>query len=307
LSALTFNKFGSPADVLKFSSAKIDLPSPAQGELKVTVKTSQVLAEDIKAIKGLSFAHKSLNTAGTTAVGVVSGVPVGESDFAVNDTVFLVGSGLWRGEANVNKSSAIKLSGISSDDAATLPSFLTAWGLLKNFVNLKSGDVVVQSSGDSGVGLAVTQIGKALGVTVLSPTKDELKDAKFVANMKNQKDSIKLVVSDVSGRVSLDLTRVVANSGVSVFYNGRVESLEESVGVDVPAASNIYKGVTVAGFDLAAWHAADTNGFKQAIKSVVALGNEKKINLKPKVYPFSDYLKAIADVEKSSSAVVMKF
>jgi len=307
LSALTFNKFGSPADVLKFSSAKIDLPSPAQGELKITVKASQVLPEDIRAVKGVSFINKTVNTAGTTAVGVVSSVPNGETDFAVNDSVFILGNGLWRGEANVAKINVAKLAQISSDDAATLPSFLTAWGILKNFTNLKAGDVVVQSSGDSSIGHAISQIGKALGVTVLSPTKDELKDPKFVANMKPQKSSIKLVVSDVSGRTSLDLTRIVVDGGVSVFYNGRVENLEESVGVDVPAASNIYKGVSVCGFDLATWHATDATSFKQAIASVTALGNEKKINLKPKVYASSDFLKAIADVESSNAAVVMKF
>lgn len=285
------------------------------------MKASQVLPEDIRAvstisritklalnfaqIKGLSLVNTAVDAAGTTAVGVVTGVPSGESDFAVNDTVFVVGSGLWRSEALVSKSSVSKLA-LSSEDAATLPSFLTAWGILKNFANLKAGDTVVQSSGTTAVGQAITQVGKALGLNVLSPTNDELKDPKFVANMKPQKDSIKLVVSDRSGRATLDLVRVVADKGAAVFYNGQIETLEQATGVDVPAASNIYKNVSVNGFDLGYWHKSDPSGFAQAVASVAAMGAEKKINLKPKVYPQSDFAKAIADVESSYSAVVLK-
>lgn len=250
--------------------------------------------------------NKTVDAAGTTAVGVVSSVPSGETDFAVNDTVFVVGSGLWRNEAVVSKSSVAKLS-MSADDAATLPSFLSAWGILNNFASLKAGDIVVQSSGNSAVGQAISQVGKAMGLNVLSPSKDELKDPKFVSNMKPQKSSIKLVVSDRSGRTTLDLIRILADGAAAVVYNGHIESLEESVGVDVPAASNIYKNVSVNGFDLAGWHNADPAGFNAAVASVAALGAEKKINLKPKVYPQADFAKAIADVESTYGAVVMKF
>ncbi len=258
-------------------------------------------------IRGLSFTNKNVGVAGTTAVGVVTGVANGESDFAVNDSVLVVGNGLWADEATVSKTNVSKLSKATSEDSATLPTLLSAWGILNNSVKLSQGDVVLQSSGDSATGAAISQIGKALGYTVISPSSAELADPKFVANTKAAHKSVKLAVTDRSGKIALDLARTVSNNGSMVFYNGHIESVEQSVGVDIPAASTIYKGVSIVGFDLGAWHAADRAGFEKGVAAVQALSSDKKVSVKSKVFPVADFKKAVADVEATNSAAVIKF
>lgn len=260
-------------------------------------------------IKGISFGNKSVGVAGTTAVGTVIGVSNGETDFKINDTVLVVESNLWADQAIVEKSSVSKLASVGADEAATLPTFLSAWALLNNFVKLSPGDTVIQSNGGSAVGSAVSQIGKALGVNVLSPSASDLSDAKFVSKTKADKHTIKLSISDRSGRTSLDFARITANDGTLVVYNGVIETLEETEGIDQSAGSAIYKNVSIAGFDFGLWHRnAKADGtFQRALDEVLALGAAKKLNLKPKVYAQADFQKALAEVESTGSAVVLKF
>ena len=248
-----------------------------------------------------------MGVAGTTSVGVVTGVSSGERDLKVNDVVLVVSSGLWSDEVVVSRDNVSKLSSSNPEEAATLPSFLSAWGILHNSIALTKGDVIVQSSGNSATGTAISQIGKALGFTVVSPTSAELADPKFVSNLKTAHQVVRLAVSDQSGRVALDLSRCLAENGALVYYNGRIESLANDSGVDVPAANTIYKNTSISGFDLGTWHATDPSGFQAALSAVQALGNEKKIGLKPKVYAVADYKKALTEVENTGSAAVLKF
>jgi len=304
-----FTKFGNVTDVLSFSPPSPDTREPQNGQIRFSAKTSQVLSEDIRHIRGISFGNQSIGIAGTTAIGTVTGVGLGESDIAVNDTVLVVDSNLWTDNSIVSKSSVSKLSNISADEAATLPSFLSAWALLNNYVKLSPGDTVLQSNGNTAVGSAVTQIGKALGLNVISPSAADLEDAKFVSKTKADKHTIKLSISDRSGRTSLDFARLTADEGTVVVYNGVIESLEQNQGFDQSAGSAIYKNVSIAGFDFGLWHrTAKANGtFQKALDEVLALGAAKKLNLKPKVFAQKDFQKAVTEVETSGSAVVLKF
>lgn len=308
---LSFNRFGFPSEVL--SMCKTPTSSDAQilgaEQVKVSIKTSQVRPEDIRTIRGISFASKSTGNAGTTAVGVVREVAKGETDLAVNDTVLIVEPGVWTDQAVVRKSNVSKIAKLPVEEAATLPSYLSAWAMFHKFVNLSKGDTVIQSSGHTADGMAISQVGKALGYNVLSPTAAELSDAKFVSNMKAQNTPIKLSISDRSGKTSLDFARITANNGTVVVYNGTIESLEQSQGIDQSAGSAIYNNVSVVGFDFGQWHRitkADGT-FQKALSEVVSLGTSNKLNLKPKSYAEADFQKAIADVQNTGSAAILKF
>jgi NADPH:quinone reductase-like Zn-dependent oxidoreductase len=239
----------------------------------------------------------------------VTAVSANETDLKVNDTILVVDSNLWADQSIVSTSTVSKLSSLNSDEAATLPTFLSAWALLNNFTKLSSGDTVIQSNGSSALGMAVSQVGKALGINVLSPSAADLNDAKFVSKTKADKHTIKLSISDRSGRTSLDFARITANDGTLVVYNGTIETLEQSQGIDQSAGSAIYKNVSIAGFDFGLWHrTAKADGtFQKALDEVLALGVAKKLNLKPKMYAQADFQKALAEVESSGSAVVLKF
>jgi NADPH:quinone reductase-like Zn-dependent oxidoreductase len=71
--------------------------------------------------------------------------------------------------------------------------------------------------------------------------------------------------------------------------------------------SAIFHDVSVIGFDFFSWQASDPAGFAAAAARVVELAAAGKVALKTsKVFPQSDYLKALAEVEASGAGVVIK-
>jgi NADPH:quinone reductase-like Zn-dependent oxidoreductase len=54
----------------------------------------------------VSFKTKNTGIAGLSAAGTVTSVNGSNSQFAVNDTVFITGSGLWAEEVTVSQSAA---------------------------------------------------------------------------------------------------------------------------------------------------------------------------------------------------------
>jgi NADPH:quinone reductase-like Zn-dependent oxidoreductase len=57
-------------------------------------------------IKGVSYKAKTTGIAGMSAVGTITAVNGSSSKFAVNDTVFITGNGLWAEEVSVSQSAA---------------------------------------------------------------------------------------------------------------------------------------------------------------------------------------------------------
>ena len=257
-------------------------------------------------MRGVSLARKSSGVAGSAAFGVVTSVPSGESDFAVNDSVFVVGNGTWADEVVVSKSGVSKVANVSAEEAAALPGFVSAWALLHNFVALKAGDVVVQTSGKSAVGAAVAQVGKALGLTVVSLSEEDLAGAKLGAKLQ-ESGKIKLVLAGHSGKHLSLLQRSIAPGGSLVAYNGVYEPLSASSEVQMPISNMIFQNTSVQGFDLAAWVHSDPAAYRGAVKAVLALVQDKKVSLKPThVFAQADFKKALQEVTSTGAAAVLK-
>ena len=236
----------------------------------------------------------------------MTGVSAGDSDFAVNDQVLIVGSGVWTDETVVSKATVTKIPNLSAEEAAVLPSFAAAWGILNNFVTLKSGDVVVQTNASSAIGGAISQIGKALGLKVVSISDADLASADLLAKLK-EAGSFKLAVSGRSGRHIGTLQRVVAKGGVTVTYNGVFESLHATANAQLPISNLIFNNTSVQGFDLNTFATHSPEAFRAGVSSVLALVGEKKVNLKPAhVFSQAEYAKALEEVAKTGAAVALK-
>eukprot|EP01036_Dinobryon_divergens_P027629 gene27629-36435_t len=309
MGTLAFEKFGSPAEVLKIVSSQT--PAIVTGDsLSVKVKATQVLTEDIKAIKGVSFKTKNTGIAGLSAAGTVTSVNGSSSQFAVNDTVFITGSGLWAEEVTVSQSAAAVVK-LPAEEAALLPAATSAWAILNNFVKLNSGDVVVQTNGSSATGLAIAEIGKSMGLKIISVTSAQLKDSKFIPNVlaENNSSGLKLAISSESGANTLALVRQLGPKGVLVTYSGPIEPLSKTeTGVQIPTGVLIFKDITVAGFDFLGWKESDPSAFNAAVSAVTELSKAGTIKLKTsKVFSQKDYLKAIAEVEATGAGVVIKY
>ncbi|KAJ1433305.1 hypothetical protein B484DRAFT_394558 [Ochromonadaceae sp. CCMP2298] len=298
--------FGKPADVLSVGKAATAAGSPGAGQVKVSMKASSVLLEDVLAIHGLSMAGKSVGVCGTAGAGTVTAVGEGVVGVAVNDSVVVVGSGVWTDEAVVAASGVGKVGKLTAEEAAALPSFLAAWAILNNYVTLKSGDVVVQSNGSGSVGAAITQLGKAMGLKVTSLSGADAADANLPSKLAAA-GTIKLAVSGQSGKHLHAMLKSLVNGAALVTYNGVYEPLSSYTEVQLPVSGMIFNNVSVNGFDLNAWVGGADSSFQTAVSQIAGMAAENKITIKPStVYPQADVQKAIAEVAKAGTTAVLK-
>ena len=161
-----------------FRAAQVELPAPAQGQVRVKIHASGVNQIDYKIRRGIApYAMPELPAIlGTDLAGVVEAVGAGVSDFAVGDEVFGLTGGV-RGlqgslaeYANVDADLlALKPKNLTMREAAALPLVaLTAWEGLVDCADVKAGQKVLVQGGAGGVGHVAVQIAKALGAEVFA-------------------------------------------------------------------------------------------------------------------------------------------
>ena len=260
----------------------------------------------IKQILGLSFLRKRGGVAGSTGVGSILEVGAGVRSLSAKDKVLVVTSGTWANTVTVPATSVMKIpDNLSIEESASLPAALSAYAILSNFVTLKAGDVVVQSGGDSAVGKAITQLGAAKGLKVMSATSAEFDDAGFakkVAALGN----VKLTISNTSKKnITKSLVRCLAADGSLVLYAGDGVMDDEVDGIDVPVGSAIFKKNSIYGFEFSSWVHSDRANVEKALAVVIDDIKTKKLVLKSKVFPQSDYLKALTEVQTTGGASVL--
>mmetsp|Transcript_6035 Transcript_6035/g.6173 ORF Transcript_6035/g.6173 Transcript_6035/m.6173 type:complete len:319 (-) Transcript_6035:124-1080(-) len=302
---IAFKKFGKAVDVLE-STPSLAAVSPLNGQVSVKISANQISSEDLRAICGISLLRKSTGIAGSTGVGHITSIGGEVSNVGTNDKVLVVSTGVWADNVTVPVSSVLKIpSNLSPEDGANLPAALSAYAILHNFTTLKAGDIVVQSGGESALGKAISQIATASGLTVVSPTNAELEDAEYAKKIAT-KGTVKLCITNNSKKsVTKMLLRCLAPEGVMVLYNGEVEN-QDVDGIDVPVGSVIFRGNSIEGFDFNVWMNSSPKEVQKAMTAVAAHLDNKKITLKSKVYPQSEYLKAMDEAKISGGSVVLK-
>jgi len=299
MGTISFKSFGSPATALEFSSQKAESSAASAGQVKVAIKASPVSYEDIRAISGLSFVNKCTGVAGTTAVGSISSIGSGVSGVSVGDSVLVVGNGLWSDSATVSASSVTKYSGLSLIEAALLPTLVSAWAILtKSGQSLSSGDVVIQTNGGSGVGQAISEVGKALGLLVHSIAESDITKA-------TTPKGAKLCITTATGKSQVDMLKLAGNNGTLVYYNGAVAPLNSVDGVGISITSAVFERKSVTGFDFTAWANANPSALTEGVSKISELLAAKKISLQPSLYSQTDYLKAISAVSSTGAAAVL--
>lgn len=128
---------------------------------------------DLNMIEGTYAISPALPTvAGNEGVGVIEAVGPNVTSLKVGDRVIpsKPGFGTWRNYAVAAESELDSISkDIPEEYAATLAvNPCTALRLLKDFAELKPGDVVVQNAANSAVGHAVIQIAAAKGIKTIN-------------------------------------------------------------------------------------------------------------------------------------------
>lgn len=172
--AITYERYGSPADVLELR--EIDKPTPGDEEVLVRVRASSVNPAEYYTVTGPLMA-RGMNgmrgpkepRVGTDYSGTVEAVGKSVSEFKPGDEVFGGRTGAY-GEYVVVKEEraiALKPANVSFEQAGVVAiAGVTALQGLRDKGNVKPGDKVLITGASGGVGSFAVQIAKALGAEV---------------------------------------------------------------------------------------------------------------------------------------------
>ncbi|OBZ81433.1 Trans-2-enoyl-CoA reductase, mitochondrial [Choanephora cucurbitarum] len=286
--AMVFADYGQPSQVLKWHSYR--LPALTADTVHVKFLASPINPADVNMIQGVYPIKPKFQKLGDESdellavggnEGVAEVVAVGDdvSSLKVGDQVVMAksGYGTWRTHAAGPASDfqlLPKANNVSLIQKATISvNPCTAYRMLKDFVDLKQGDYVIQNGGNSAVGQAVIQIAKAWGLNTINVVRNrpqidqltqELKDlgATHVVtddklgshDMRKQikswvgSQSPLLGLNCVGGKSATEMARYIGANGHYVTYGAMSKSP-----LSLPASLLIFKNIHFHGFWVSKW------------------------------------------------------
>lgn len=258
-----YKSHGKADDVVEL----VDMASPAlvPGQTRVKILRAPINPSDIAQIAGVyGFQPPLPAPAGMEGIGEV--IEVNGDGPEIGARVLLAEPpGAWATEKVMSTSAVIPVPDGDIDQLAMLSvNPATALLLLTEYVDLKEGDWIIQSAGNSAVGSLVTSLAKARGVRVASVVRREtaLADVREAGA-----DAAFVDGPDLAERVTaqLDKAPVLALDAVSGETLGRLASTLQAGGTAVlygnmsgktarmPVAVMIFNNVIVRGFWLVHW------------------------------------------------------
>jgi NADPH:quinone reductase-like Zn-dependent oxidoreductase len=165
--AIRIHEAGGP-EVMRLE--EVDVPAPAKGEVQIRHTAIGLNYIDVYDRSGLYT--KALPAGiGREAAGVITAVGKGVRGFRAGERVAYVHSvpGSYSELRNVPVAPLVKVpAGVSDEQAAVLTlKGMTAGYLLRRTFRVKRGDTIVLHAAAGGVGLLMSQWGRALGATVI--------------------------------------------------------------------------------------------------------------------------------------------
>lgn len=310
MSSLSFEAFGHPSITLKAGNT-VSVDEPSAGQVKVSLKTSPVTAEDIRSLRGLSVHRSKTGVAGTYGVGTVTAVGSGVVGVTLSSQVFVASSqgstGTWNSEALLSSQEVFTIDSdttLDSTQAACLPEAASAWALLHSFAALSAGDVVLRSAEASPLNSAIDQIAHAEGVIVIPASASDLVDAQFKEKVAS-KGTAKLAITSGTGQSARAMHALTGNKGVLVTYNGAISPMTESFsGVEVPSLGLIFQDKQVCGFDFRSWVAHCPAQASQAISASVKLIQNGKLKFSPVAFSTAKFAEAMESASSGNSVVI---
>jgi len=232
------------------------------------------------------------------------------------------GLGAWRQSLVADASGLVRVRpGVPDAAAATLSvNPPTALHLLRDFVELRPGDVVVQNAANSGVGRAVIEVARALGVATVNvvrmrpgyeelcaelaalgadevTTEEQLPDV--LAGMRRPR----LALNAVGGRSAASLARGLEPGGTLVTYGGM--SREP---VSLPTGLLIFRDLRARGFWLSG-PGVDEPRRRAVLDELQGMAERGLLAPATEAYGFGDWRDAVARAQEPRRAgkVVLHF
>jgi NADPH:quinone reductase-like Zn-dependent oxidoreductase len=219
------------------------------------------------------------------------------------DRVFVVSEGTWTPALTLPIEQVTSTPGLSATHAASLSYFASAWGLLHNFTSLQAGDIVVQTHSNTAVGKAITQLGHALGLNVISLTETEAMPANLSKKL-SEVTGYKLAITGQAGRHISTLQRFVPTT---VLYSGLYAPASRILNVELPIGHMVFSGASLHGFDARTWSRSNPADYLAAVRHVVRLAEQKKVDLTPAVVVSKEKLnQAVDEVARTGTSVVLE-
>ena len=325
INVAVYETHGNPADVLRVETQP--WPTPSSDGAVVQMRAAPINPADLNQIEGKYPVRPQLpTTPGFEGAGVV--VDVGNSVKRLTAGALVIlphNLGTWR-EAVAVKASELVIVPPELDpvQAAMLKiNPMTAWRLLHDYVDLKSGDWLIQNAANSAAGRAVIQIARDLAYKTVNVVRreeliDELRaeggDVVLVdgenlrKEVKNATDDapIRLGLNAVGGDSALRLANTLAPGSTIVTFGAM--SLQA---LKIPNGLLIFKDLRFRGIWINKWY--DNATMEQRMEAFRALFEMAKRGLlKTKVekaYPLSEVKAAVrhAAQGKRSGKIIFEF
>ena len=325
ISAAVYQTHGNPADVLNIETQP--WPTPASDEAVVQMRAAPINPADLNQIEGKYPVRFPLPaTPGFEGAGVIVDLGKSVKDLTVGALVILPHNlGTWRDAVAVKASELVTVPPeIDPVHAAMLKiNPMTAWRLLHDYVDLKTGDWLIQNAANSAAGRAVIQIAHDLGYKTVNVVRreellDELRaeggDVVLVdgenlrEEVKNATNSaaIPLGLNAVGGDSALRLANCLAPGSTVVTFGAM--SLRP---LKIPNGLLIFKDLRFRGIWINKWYNNATMDERmEAFRQLFEMAKRGLLKTKvEKAYPLSEAKTAVAHAAqgKRSGKIIFEF
>ncbi|MDY6897805.1 MAG: zinc-dependent alcohol dehydrogenase family protein, partial [Cyanobacteriota bacterium] len=184
-----FDEFGD-ASVLKLE--ELPLPEPDKGEVRIKVEAIGLNRAEVAFREGQYIEEPDNFPAilGYEASGVIDAIGEGVTEFKIGDRVSTIPGFSMKKYGVYGESAIVPVAMVAKypeklspkEGTAIWMQYITAYGALVEFGQIKSGDFVLISAASSSVGSAAIQITKAQGATAIATTRGESKKQMLLDN-----------------------------------------------------------------------------------------------------------------------------
>jgi mitochondrial enoyl-[acyl-carrier protein] reductase / trans-2-enoyl-CoA reductase len=325
INAAVYERHGNPADVLRIESRP--WPAPAPDEALVRMRAAPINPADLNQIEGKYPVRPELPaTPGFEGAGIVVDAGANASTIAAGTLVILPHNlGTWRDAVAVKASELVAVPpDIDPVHAAMLKiNPMTAWRLLHDYVDLKSGDWLIQNAANSAAGRAVIQIARELGFNTVNVVRreeliDELRaeggDVVLVddeslrekVKIATGNAPIRLGLNAVGGSSALRLANCLAPESTMVTFGAM--SLQP---LKIPNGLLIFKDLRFRGIWINKWYDNATKQERmEAFQSLFEMAKRGLLRTKvEKSYPLEEAKAAVAHAAqgKRSGKIIFEF
>ncbi|MBX7209627.1 MAG: 2-enoyl thioester reductase domain-containing protein [Verrucomicrobiaceae bacterium] len=312
---LQFDRTGQPLEVLKLVSRPL-LPLGPH-EVRVRMRYAPVNPADLNFIEG-TYGRPAHPPAvpGHEGSGEVEEVGPAVESLEKGDLVVPIeGNSCWAQHLTAAEHHFAKLPRRLDRVQASMLRInpLTAWRILKGFVDLEKGDVIAQNAANSGVGRALIQIAKKEGIHTINFVRrpeliDELKalgaDSVFLDNDEGlasaksllKKVPLRLAANAVSGDSAVRLMDMLSPEGTLVTYGAMSRQ-----SLKVPNKFLIFKNLQLRGLWITKWvEKAGSAELYEALHPLAEMMRNGELAMAvDEIVPLKEFSKAITRAQES--------